>query len=923
MRTLTICLISICYFFSATVFSAQQWDEKLTVGELPNGFQYIIYPSKNSSEPFNLRLVVHAGSIDDTIPGIAHIVEHMVFRHNDIYGISIHQFLNQIGWKSGLQINALTRPTETQFMVRTRPNDVLNLEQSIALLANLSLHPTIQPDEWKIEKKVILEELRLGEGVASRINDQKKAVIRHDSRYTNGPTIGFAQTIQQTTASDIRAFHDTYYVPANMTLIVSGNVTAKRAKAAIEQAFGQGEKANVVNRDYVDFPLVNDLYIGKVQDPQGTSSFTTFGLRFPLLSRTTDAGIEQRIQQNMLRRLMKTELSRAKERYKNESDIKSILVTAKEPTPERGIIAFQVRTLDHQRGLTVALTEWQRLLQNGIDEKELIKLKQTLLRSLDNNRIASTHRTYTDWEDKIASAIMQNGVLTSYEASEPLLRKAITGQTVESLNRRLHELLSSQDQFLFYQVPGNRDAELPSKEQVRKLQQTLSNTRLEKAPAVAMVTKKAAPKQLKQLKQLPTVPELKQAELNIASKQAWSSDHVTRWTLKNGDTVTWLDQPAQGKVYLRLLSQTTANTLHQPDWLTQTAYQLWQQADYAFATQTAFNDWRDSHKVAWQWAPHQQQLDLGLMLESKTAAKKDTHLSQAMQSYAAMQQAPQWLDLNITDLKKDLAKQLTNKTKLAQVEQFSTAQLQQTVSVLARQPIDLYIVGKLSSQSIEQNVLPYLAGIKRDHRVANTSATQESAKQDTHLKQPASTKTVKHIYHDNKATVTVKSQTPMQWSPEASFEISALNPIAQRALKNRLRHQLGGVYRMNFEMSLNKDNQVESTLSFTTDPLRVDELIAAATEVLNHLDRQIEQENIELIKDDIEFAEQVRLQTPNTWLRRLQLSFERYQSPEYLTRMLSLDENISKASLTQWADKIFPQPVSQTRIELPIENTTN
>ena len=920
MRTLTICLISICYFFSATVFSAQQWDEKLTVGELPNGFQYIIYPSKNSSEPFNLRLVVHAGSIDDTIPGIAHIVEHMVFRHNDIYGISIHQFLNQIGWKSGLQINALTRPTETQFMVRTRPNDVLNLEQSIALLANLSLHPTIQPDEWKIEKKVILEELRLGEGVASRINDQKKAVIRHDSRYTNGPTIGFAQTIQQTTASDIRAFHDTYYVPANMTLIVSGNVTAKRAKAAIEQAFGQGEKANVVNRDYVDFPLANDLYIGKVQDPQGTSSFTTFGLRFPLLSRTTDAGIEQRIQQNMLRRLMKTELSRAKERYKNESDIKSILVTAKEPTPERGIIAFQVRTLDHQRGLTIALTEWQRLLQNGIDEKELIKLKQTLLRSLDNNRIASTHRTYTDWEDKIASAIMQNGVLTSYEASEPLLRKAITGQTVESLNRRLRELLSSQDQFLFYQVPGNRDAELPSKEQVRKLQQTLSNTRLEKAPAVAMVTKKAAPKQLKHL---PTVPNLKQTELNISSKQAWSSDHVTRWTLKNGDTVTWLDQQAQGQVYLRLLSQTTANTLHQPDWLTQTAYQLWQQADYAFATQTAFNDWRDSHKVAWQWAPHQQQLDLGLMLESKTVAKKDTHLSQAMQSYAAMQQAPQWQDLNITDLKKDLAKQLTNKAELAQVEQFSTAQLQQTVSVLARQPIDLYIVGQLSSQSIEQNVLPYLAGIKRDHRVANTSATQESAKQDTHLKQPASTKTVKHIYHDNKATVTVKSQTPMQWSPEASFEISALNPIAQRALKNRLRHQLGGVYRMNFEMNLNKDNQVESTLSFTTDPLRVDELITAATEVLNHLDRQIEQENIELIKDDIEFAEQVRLQTPNTWLRRLQLSFERYQSPEYLTRMLSLDENISKASLTQWADKIFPQPMSQTRIELPIENTTN
>ncbi|WP_342608415.1 M16 family metallopeptidase [Vibrio tritonius] len=911
MRTLSICLISICYFFSATVFSAQQWDEKLTVDELPNGFNYIIYPSKSSSEPFNLRLIVHAGSIDDTIPGIAHIVEHMVFRHNDIYGMSIHQFLNQIGWKSGLQINALTRQTETQFMVRTRPNDVLNLEQSIALLANLTLHPSIQPDEWNIEKKVILEELRLGEGVASRINDQKKAIIRHDSQYTNGATIGFAQTIKKTTANDIRAFHDTYYVPANMTLIVSGNITAEHVKAAIKKTFGQGEKTPVAKRDYVNFPLVNDLYIGKVQDPQGTSSFTTFGLRFPLLSRATDAGIEQRLQQNMLRKLMKAELSRAKELYKNETNIKSILVTSKEPTPERGIIAFQVRTSDHQRGLTIALTEWQRLMQNGVDEQELAKLKHSLLRKLDNNRIASAHRTYTQWEDKMTSAVMQNGVLTSYEDNEPLLRKIISEQTVESLNTRMRELLASQDQFLFYQVPGNRNAELPNKEQVRHQQRALSNTKLAKAPALTVVTKKAAPKQAKQL---PTVPDLKQSELNIASKQAWSSAHVTRWTLKNGDTVTWLNQSAQGKIYLRLLSQSTAATLNQPDWLNQTAYQLWEQADYAFATQTGFKDWRRANNVDWQWAPHQQQLDLGLMV----SAKEDTHLKQALQSYAVMQQTPEWHDLSISDLKKDLAAQLTDKTAQAQIEQFSQSQLEQTVSVFSRQPIYLYIVGKLSSQTIEENVLPYLAGIKRDSRVVN-----DAAKQDTHLKQPASTKTVKHIYHDNKATVTVKSQTPMTWSPEASFEISALNPIAQRALKNRLRHQLGGVYRMNFEMNLNKDNQVESTLSFTADPLRVDELLAEAKKVLNHLDKQIARENIELIKNDIAFAEQVRLQSPNTWLRRLQLSFERYQSPEYLTHMLTLDSNISAASLTQWANKIFPQPVSQTQIDLPLENTTN
>jgi len=67
---------------AATAAEAFRWDERVQRGQLDNGFTYYIVDGKTMGNTVSLQLVVRAGSLDerDDQSGVAHMVEHMVFK---------------------------------------------------------------------------------------------------------------------------------------------------------------------------------------------------------------------------------------------------------------------------------------------------------------------------------------------------------------------------------------------------------------------------------------------------------------------------------------------------------------------------------------------------------------------------------------------------------------------------------------------------------------------------------------------------------------------------------------------------------------------------------------------------------------------------------------------------------------------------
>lgn len=914
--------LTICIFFSSFSFSQElKWDNSIIKGQFQNRFRYVAHISDNAREPFNLRLIVNAGSVDDEIRGMAHIIEHMVFRANRAHPHSVHHFLDQIGWKTGVQINAFTRQTDTQFMLRTRPDDALNLNESVKLLSDLAFGASLKDADWQKEKWVILEELRIGDRVAARVNNQKKQVIRNGSRYVDRPTIGIREQIETTRIEDIRKFYKTFYVPGNMTLIASGNFDSEELQKAIEAYFSTEPSTPVPNRSYTEFPLSEKLHIGKVQDREGVSASVAYGFRTAIKPRSELDGQFLRFQNYLLSRVVKQQVRAAVTQY-NPETVKSLHITFKEPTNERLIVAIATRTNQYDTGLEVVLREVERLRRNGIDPVALNSVIKKMRTSVERNKLAVRQRDYQKWEDKITAAIMQGTVVEDYAIRAERTLKWLDDITTDQLNDLLNKWLSSKDQFLYYQVPGDKKQSLPSEEQVSEIITRFRQEPLEMIAAPVSQNKTSSGKA--ENKQVSVNwPEIALPSADVISKHKFPSQDVTEWRLRNGNRLVWLARDTEDKKLHLIMRSTSGYHNNQlPSWLSQTAQQIWQQSDLTFSAANELKLWRKQNNVQWNWAQRANALDASAIVSAEK-------LNGLMSNYYYSK--TQWMLENsqINDirasLRNELAQQKTSTfselkntlfsskgamaPSLSDIENLSLAKLTNAIDTLNSQPVTLYLVGETNEQRLTESVLPYLSALKTDKGML---ADYEMIPEGNIYSQA-------HVLKEEKAIVEIRSRSSMTWRPETSFLISSLNPIIQKALKNKLRHEMGGLYKLEFELHLDKDNQIRSRTQFTTSPERVESLIQAHDQVLSKLNSVLINENYPRIQKDIRFAEGIRLQQTSTWLRRLALSYESYGNPEYLTSMKALDRQVTQDRLSELASKIFPLSNRATFVGLPAE----
>ena len=77
--------------------------------------------------------------------------------------------------------------------------------------------------------------------------------IIFDKAFTTHPykhqTIGSMADLEAASIQDVRAFHSTYYVPNNATLVLVGDFTTKEASALVERYLGRVPRGKPVPRD--------------------------------------------------------------------------------------------------------------------------------------------------------------------------------------------------------------------------------------------------------------------------------------------------------------------------------------------------------------------------------------------------------------------------------------------------------------------------------------------------------------------------------------------------------------------------------------------------------------------------------------------------------------------------------------------------
>ena len=205
---------------------------------LDNGLRVIVV--QNQLAPVvTASITYNVGGNDDTMPGIAHATEHMMFRGTD--DISSEQFAN-IATRIGAQYNAETQNMITRYHY-TVPASYLDVVLRIE--ADRMTHALMRESDWNNERGAIEQEVKAKESnpilpVVQRANH----VFFGDSPWGTDP-VGTVASFDKMTATDIAAFYHTWYHPNNATLVIVGDVDPQAALASVKTFFGPIEKKAV------------------------------------------------------------------------------------------------------------------------------------------------------------------------------------------------------------------------------------------------------------------------------------------------------------------------------------------------------------------------------------------------------------------------------------------------------------------------------------------------------------------------------------------------------------------------------------------------------------------------------------------------------------------------------------------------------
>jgi zinc protease len=239
---------------------------------LENGMQVLILED-HASPVVSVQVWVKVGSRNEKpgITGISHLIEHMVFKGTEKVGPEEYSRIVQ---KYGGTENAFTSMDMTVYH-SVLPSS--QLELILKLESDRFANALFDPEEYKSERAVVMEERRLRENSPfSNLVEELRAVAFKVHPY-RWPIIGWMSDLDGLERDKAVEYWKTYYVPGNATLIIAGDVDKEKALSLAEKYFGaipkgppppsaipqepeqRGEKRVIVRKD-VKIPLMAIAY---------------------------------------------------------------------------------------------------------------------------------------------------------------------------------------------------------------------------------------------------------------------------------------------------------------------------------------------------------------------------------------------------------------------------------------------------------------------------------------------------------------------------------------------------------------------------------------------------------------------------------------------------------------------------------------
>ena len=846
--------------------------KNLISGKLENGIHYYIYKNNKPENKAMLNLVVKTGSLmeEDNEQGIAHFMEHMAFNGTTKFKKNeMIKYLQSIGLSFGGDLNAYTSFDRTVYklLVPTTPKE---LEDGIEVLREWASEATLSPQEIDSEKKVVIEEWRLRQGLAQRLGDVQKKALFEGSRYFDRFPIGLPEIINGADQNLVKGFYQKWYQPENISIIAVGDFDTNQIENFIHKYFNyQGTQKGKTPKEY-SLKKLKNKYVVFSDDEIRYNTFT--------ITKILDRDVikdEKSMKNSIIDQLLFNILNTRLNNLQKESDTPFLqsLVYKYDINNSQDIFSAVavIKNNKLSEGITLLNNFLKSSAKNGVTDYELELEKENLINNYKNlvtNKESITHETYAD---SLVEHVMSGECFIDIDEEFNIYSTLIKNITTKDLNKRIKKIYKENS--LYFLTTSTSQNKINEKQLEELIKESKNSNKI--------IDFSIKPVILTPLK---------------TSLGSFTKETDGKYLLSNGIKVfskkTDFDKD---KIYIKLFKKEGSSSNDYTTFINSTiAPTIIEQSGVGNLKPTDIDTFMKGKNFS--ISSYISDYEQGFIISTD---RKNLELALEYMNYLIYEPKVDKIiyENTISDLRESLnnrnnSPQIVYRDKIREIysgknnrklplsEKDLTLISPEKVLNIYKEKFsnfseyNLIVVGSFNEEELEKNLKTYVASLPS--KKSETTITPLDLKTPKNI---VKEKVIKGV--DKKATVTLIFPYNFKYGYEEKTLYNSFSQILNIALIEDIREKIGGVYSISSRTSLSPNNYGEDkmVISYSCDISRVDEIEKAVLQSLESLlYKDIDKEKINSVVKNYELSYNTEMKENSFWFNYL---YQKITVPNY------------------------------------------
>lgn len=366
--------------------------------KLDNGVTVIISETKGwPVAACNFWIRAGAATEGPDEKGLSHFLEHMMFKGTPSRAVGvIDREIKQLGGYN----NAFTSYDATNYVI-VLPGE--HVKKALEIQFDALVNSSFDPGETTKELEVVITELYRGLDNPNVFLWQKLMNLVFENYYKD-PIIGFVENLRGYDREDVAAYHSKFYIPSNMTVVITGGVNKDELMPFIRETFGSLENKTTGKLD-VSLPAFGERKL-KFASYKGAVNSRYFAMAFPIPDALSPETPAIEILGRVLGGTDSSPLYRKlKEELELVDDIDSDIFSGRHGGVF--IIFAQIREGKFEETVGAITEEINRIKAVGVRQPEVDRIKADIIREQEKEKMKAENEALSlgyyasmrTWED--------------------------------------------------------------------------------------------------------------------------------------------------------------------------------------------------------------------------------------------------------------------------------------------------------------------------------------------------------------------------------------------------------------------------------------------------------------------------------------------------------------------------------------------